>query len=296
MIYPNLHLNNLRNNIMKKTILFALLVLAAFSAGATAQTGDIIYIDGIEWELLDKPLYHNSIIYDKIIKALPKDRGSNTANWDGYTAVWSIKNKHLLLDSVIYTMFNKDTKKYSSHKVAKSTLKNIFKSAGLKPLYASWYNDTMRVAQGKCIYYEHMAFIRNYETELHLKIKNGKVINKTLYHNKILIDGFSINGRFNNDDLIKKHFSVDSNKYPELKGKKVVFSIKDIKVDTEGNIIDYNWVGLNVDKSYAKYQQLKDEIDNMIKTIKPWKTLLINGEVRPEHNFLSLLLNFRENQ
>ena len=41
---------------MKKTILLALLVLSAFSAGATAQTGDIIHIDGAEWQLLGKPL------------------------------------------------------------------------------------------------------------------------------------------------------------------------------------------------------------------------------------------------
>ena len=41
---------------MKKTILLALLMLSSFSAGATAQTGDIIYIDGVEWQLLGKPL------------------------------------------------------------------------------------------------------------------------------------------------------------------------------------------------------------------------------------------------
>lgn len=166
---------------------------------------------------------------------------------------------------------------------------SIFQNAGCEPLVASWYNGTMRVAKGKRIYYEHSGFRRNYETELHLKIENGVVVDSSLYNNKILTDGFAITGRYNDNDLIKKLFPVDPNKYPELKGKKIVVSITNIKVDAEGNLIDCNLevVVPGVDKSYAKFQQLEDEINNMTKAIKPWRTLLINGEVKSENkNFI----------
>jgi hypothetical protein len=267
---------------MKKIILFALLLLSAFSASATAQTGDIIYIDGVEWQLLGKPLCQNSVIYKQVLAALPEERNTSTANWDGYTAVWSIKDNKLVLESV--------------SDLSQDKLTNIFQKAGYEPLVASWYNGTMRVSKGKRIYYEHSGFMRNYETELHLKFKNGEVVDKTLYNNKILADGFTITGRFIEDErMIKELFPVDFSKYPELKGKKIAISITDLKVDAEGKLIDYNLGVHSIDKSYVKYQQLKDEINSMVKAIKTWKTLLINGEIRPEHKTLFFRLDYKEN-
>lgn len=266
--------------IMKKSILLALLLFTAFSAGATAQTGDIIKIDGVEWQLLGKPLAHDSVLYHEILAALPRDRNWSTANWDGYTAIWSIKDNKLVLESV--------------SNLPKETLKSIFKKVGYEPFVASWYNGTMRVAKGKCIFYEHSGFMRNYETELHLKFNNGEVVDKTLYNNKILADGFTIKGRVGYDAYMKRLFPVDINKYPELKGKKIAVSIRDIKVDEEGNIIDYNLEIHHVDKSYDKYQQLIDDVNSMIKAIKTWKTLLINGEVRPEYKSFIFGLDFDE--
>ncbi|MBR5639301.1 MAG: hypothetical protein IKW83_05995 [Muribaculaceae bacterium] len=265
---------------MKKTIMFALLLISTLSAGATGQDGDIIYIDGVEWQLLGKPLCQDSVIYKQVLAALPQDRNWTTANWDGYTAVWSIKDNKLVLESV--------------SNLSQDKLISIFQNTGYEPLVASWYNGTIRVAKGKCIYYVHSGFMRNYEAELHLEIVNGEVVDKTLYNNKILADGFAITGRTNNNDLTKKLFPVDPNKYPELKGVKIVVSIEDIKVDAEGNLIDCNLGVHGVDKSYAKYQQLEDEINNMAKAIKPWRTLLINGEIRPENKNIIFKIDFDE--
>ncbi|MBO4814685.1 MAG: hypothetical protein J5523_06990 [Muribaculaceae bacterium] len=280
---------------MKKTILLTILLLSAFSAGATGQTGDIIYIDGEKWVLLDKPIVHDSVIHHEILAALPEDRTTSTANWDGYTAVWSIKDNKLVLDSVKYRIYHKDNGQNTSHFLSKFSLENIIKNAGYEPFVASWYNGTMRVAKGERIYYEHSGFMRNYETELHLKFEKGEVVDKTLYNNKILVDGFTITGNLIEDmKMIKELFPVNPNEYPELKGKKIGVSIKDIKVDAEGNLIDYILEVHVADKHYAKFQQLEDEINNMVKAIKPWKTLLINGEIRAEYKSIVFGLNFDE--
>ena len=226
---------------------------------------------------------------------MPEDRSTSTANWDGLTAVWSIKDNKLVLDSVKYWIYDIDSGQNTPHFVSDYLLKSIFQNAGYEPLIASWYNGTMRVAKGKRIYYEHSGFMRNYEIELHLRFENGQVVDKTLYNNKILADGFTITGRLNEDNrVIKELFPVDPQKYPELKGKRIVVYIKDIKVDAEGNLIDYKLEVHIANKHYSKFQQLEDEINGMVKAIKTWKTLLINGEIRPEYKSFIFRLDFDE--
>ena len=72
---------------------------------ATGQDGDIIYIDGKQWILLGKPVYADSILSNDLRAALPEERSITTANWDGYTAYWSISQEKLCLDSIKYNLY-----------------------------------------------------------------------------------------------------------------------------------------------------------------------------------------------
>ena len=87
---------------MRRLIFFFTLVFVSLNIYATGQDGDLIYIDGKQWVLLGKPVYADSILAKDLISALPKERSYSTANWDGYTAYWSIQEDKLCLDSLLY--------------------------------------------------------------------------------------------------------------------------------------------------------------------------------------------------
>lgn len=86
---------------MKRFFLFVQFLFLAIAANATAQTPDIIYIDGIRWELLGRPVCANSKLYRHLKAVLPTKRSTSTANWDGFTAYWSIKQDVLYLDNIL---------------------------------------------------------------------------------------------------------------------------------------------------------------------------------------------------
>ena len=76
---------------MKRLIAGVLMFITAMGASATGQSGDMITIDGEQWNLLGKPIDWDSTLYKSLLKVLPEERSINTANWDGYTAYWSIR-------------------------------------------------------------------------------------------------------------------------------------------------------------------------------------------------------------
>ena len=60
---------------MNKKMIFSIVMLwMSLSAYATGQEGDVIYIDGIQWELLGKPVYADSTLSRTLKEALPVAR------------------------------------------------------------------------------------------------------------------------------------------------------------------------------------------------------------------------------
>lgn len=57
------------------------MLFISLSTYATAQEGDVIYIDGVQWILLGKPVYADSVLSRELKEALPKDRGWSTYTW-----------------------------------------------------------------------------------------------------------------------------------------------------------------------------------------------------------------------
>lgn len=81
---------------MMTAILFFLI---PWEGKATGLSGDIIYLQGEEWVLLNKPIYRDSILFNRLMDFLPKNHCITTANWEGYTAYWEVQHSHLYLEA-----------------------------------------------------------------------------------------------------------------------------------------------------------------------------------------------------
>ena len=262
---------------MKVVVTICMFVLA-ISALATGQSGDVITIDGEQWSLLGKPIDWDSLLYHHLKDVLPKDRSINTANWDGYTAYWSIRNDRLYLDRVEVEMYNKETKQSYAENLSEADMRKVFgKYYQQQEIVASWVNHDIRVAKGKTLYYVHSDYFRNLEHEQILTIKQGKVTQRKEYHNRVVVkDGFSFNNMKNGD--FRRRFPLHTQNYPELAGVgRLIISVSKIQLDEKGNLVDCN-VKVRHRDMKGSIEGLAQEMKTLLKQVRPWKTLYINGE------------------
>lgn len=254
----------------KQSLLIALLSLfIALQGKATGQSGDIIYIQGKSWELLNKPIWTDTTLDKRLRAFLPKDRSVSTANWDGYTAFWEIRN-----DSLFLLGISVDMGMDSELKLSKRQLKKIFKTYYVKDkIHASWYNGTLRAAQGELVRYVHSGFNRNLETEQIMTLKQGKVLQSETYHNYKKPGFYFDNVRHE----ISKRFPWEQ--FPEYKGRKLIFQLKDLQVTEEGRFVDCNVQFFGAKPRQEKTKNNNPEIEEAfketLKAIYPWEVLYI---------------------
>ena len=263
---------------MKKVVFIQVLLCFSLFAMATGQAGDVITIDGEHWTLMGKPIDSDSMLYHRIKALLPKDRSINTANWDGYTAYWSIRNDRLYLDRIEVEMYDKETKRLHTENLPEADMRKVFsKYYQQQQIVASWVNHDIRVAKGKTLYYVHSDYFRNLEYEQILTIKQGKVTLRKEYHNRVVVkEGFSLDNI--NQEEIRRRFPLHTQDYPELAGVgRLIISISKIQLDEKGNLLDCNVKVTHRDMK-GSIEGLAQEMKTMLKQIQPWKTLYINGE------------------
>ena len=262
---------------MKRLFIFITLTLMSLTMYATGQEGDIIYIDGEQWELLGKPIYADSVLSRELKKALPKERGINTANWAGYTAYWSIQQEKLYLDSIRYVVYD-SAQKSSTECLPSKAMRRIFKKyASRKRIVATWFNNEIRVAKGKQLYYVHEGYTRNYEHERVISIEQGKVCGTKDYQNYV-VDGFSFDKyRPKNNAELREKFPLHIEQYPELADvKRIVFNIKRARVDAQGNLVECEVKVFRPNDN----PRLAAEMAEVMKAYRPWRVMFINGEYR----------------
>ena len=236
---------------------------------ATGQTGDIIYIDGARWVLLDRPVCSDSALYHGLKAVLPKNRPILSSNWDGFTAYWSIQQDQLYLDSIYIV---------SGERIPSDTALKVFKKYVERGrIVARWLTNEIRVAKGEMIYYQHEGFFRNYKEEQIISIKKGKVTRRKEFHN-FVVDGFSfdkINPK--NKRELQEMFPLHIENYPELVDvKRIVFQIKRARVDAQGNLVECEVIVRKPDDN----PRLAAEMAELLKAYHPWKVSFINGEYR----------------
>ena len=265
---------------MKRLAFLLLLLLASIIASATGQASDIIYIDGQQWRLMGRAVYClDSVRYSKLTALLPEHRSQATSNWDGYLGYWSLDGDLLVLDSVVYDVY--ENKFWRQESLPLEAMREVFgdyyRNGRIEASFVTW--DRMRVAQGQQIYYEHDAWNRYYETEMILKVEQGRVVERTLYHNRVAMEGFNFEDLYDNekDKEFKIGFAPVLRKYPELdKVDRIYFSLSNWYFDTLGNMTDVEVKAFC--RGHEDIQpQLAAEFKHYLKSIRPWKIWYING-------------------
>ena len=268
---------------MKKFLFMFIFALAMTqSVFATAQEGNVIFIDGEEWMLLGEPIMADSVLFQRMKAVLPKDRSWTTANWDGYTSYWSLKQGHLYLDKITVKFFNNETKETLQEEISKKEMEELFKSYMKNGnIEGSMFSGKLRVAKGACISYVHMGFESRFEEEIFFTMDKGKVTERKDYHNKVL-GGADFS---NQNDLaqVKKLFLEQVSGLPEFSEiKRLIFTVKNVKMDAQGHITDCDVIVKQAPEVFA--QKMKD----IIMSIRPWKRLYLYEEyVLPSYNSFS---------
>lgn len=268
----------------------------AMSAFATGQDGDVIIIDGERWSLLAKPISADSALFRRLKAVLPENRTLVTSNWDGYTAHWSIRNERLCLDSITVLLYNEDTRQQWNECLPEADMQHVFGSYRHEgDIVATWVNRDIRAAKGNKVYYVHSYFERNHEYEQILAVKEGMVTGKKAYHNRVVVDGFSLKDTFNEfrykqgekgQQVIKEKLPLHTENYPELAGEtEIFFTVKDIRLDSLGNLVDCRVKATIGRRTRQDSEGLAQEMKQLMKNIHPWKTLFINGEYLPEDRY-----------
>ena len=226
-----------------------------------------------------RPADADSLLSDALAKSLPQDRCKSTANWGGYVGYWSVCGDMLVLDSV--RIENLKDGECVGATLPKSFIQQVFKAYEDKGIVmARWYSGTLRLACGKMIRYVHAGWDRNYETEMELTVRNGRVVDSIEYHNRIVCEGLDLESlSVQGWDSLQQGFRPILKKYPQLQGKeRIYFMVSDFTVDTQGNLIDIAKVVCHAQLDDELAQQLALEFKHYLMSIRPWKVLYINGK------------------
>ena len=262
---------------MKRLLLFFTLAFVSMTMYATGQDGDIICIDGVEWNLLGKYVYADKELARELREALPKERGWSSSNYSGYTAYWSIQNEHLCLDSILYEVYEFPTLSRAERLPSETILRIFKKYTDGKHIIASWVDGDIRMAKGKKLYDENIGYQRNYKNERIITIDHGRVCGMKDYKNYV-DDGFSFdNFHPENNEELHKMFPLHIDQYPELADvKQIVFSIGKARVDEQGHLVECE---VKVRKP-GDNPRLAAEMAEAMKAYHPWRVFYINGEYR----------------
>ena len=268
---------------MKENHLFILVLFLFMSVQirATALSCDIIYIDGEEWYLMAKPLTFDHQLRDRIDDFLPENRCRTTADPMGYTVFWEVVDDYLYLLRIEACVYDKATKQ-------DSTL--VYSADDLKPIIGSYYQNgricarwvstekDIAVGQGDMIWWSTALFYRNMEAERLLKIEQGKVTQSPTYHN-YWREGMSLKEI---QEIACRRFPW--REYPEYRGHKLHFSMKDFQVDSIGRVVDFEVYMIRDNtakqeiKDTTRYRSLAESYKEVLKAIYPWSIAYCNGK------------------
>ena len=273
----------MRNNIFTRLACCLFLLSLPLMARATGQVADDVIINGEEWNLLASPLSYNDPIYKRIDAFLPKDRGGNTANWNGFIGCWEIVDSCLYLKEIVVDMW--DENKRESYEL-------VFNADTLKPIlgeyhtehgiYARWFSKKdLIIGRGKLVTYIHGGYLRNYEEELVVTVENGRITHQEHWHNKILIEGWS----WSESDFSKtgreiiKQFPLDQ--FPELATERIIVHLKNISLTPDGHFEDCDatltWIDTKQGEEGPNHPIIVALKETMRK-MYPWEVIYLHGK------------------
>lgn len=238
------------------------------TASATGQEGERIVWGGKEYEMLTCPLYNNPDM-ENWHERMEKEWQS-TALYRGYVGHWSIENGFLCLDHIVT---GKEQKIYPKE------IPELKKYCKGNQAVATWFSDTLRVVSGEMIFYEHGGFLRHYEHEDFIVVKQGKVVSVKRSENKVLIKGMVNNGREKEYVEYAKKLGAELHKrYPEMSGR-ILFQIQYTAFDQNNMPTDVDLKFLKNEPSNQQMaHELKEELSKYILSNGLIPLYLINGK------------------
>ena len=157
-------------------IFVSLLLFHSLSWG-TGQEGDVLILDGEEWEMLCAPLEHlDFLTYESLEKACDWEMLS-TANYRGHVAYWYVSDGKLYLEKVV--TYDNGPKECDYNVILK--ILDRYNDNG--KICAQWMTRDIIVGRGKTVRYDHAGFNRDYEEEIVVSVTNGQAFLSQVYHN-----------------------------------------------------------------------------------------------------------------
>lgn len=145
---------------------------------ATAQIPEFIDFEGQRQPMLTTPLDSYFEQSGGSIDFYEIKSGRSTANRRGYIGVWRLEGDQLQLLS----LHEERHGKYGPLG-AKIPLTLLFESAAT-PRHAHWFSGIIRIPQGQRVTPVHGGFLQDYEKEVYLTIKRGKLTARRIKDNR----------------------------------------------------------------------------------------------------------------
>jgi hypothetical protein len=135
----------------------------------TAQIGDRIFIDNIEYSLACEPL--SSYLYDNKIEKL--FTAISTSCYRGYYATWKIDDNKIYLLNIESTWSLKRNNQIEIEEHV-SAMEKLF--PGQTEVFVYWVNGRLKINSGELIEYVHIGYESVYESDIYLWFENGVLI------------------------------------------------------------------------------------------------------------------------
>jgi hypothetical protein len=156
---------------VKKHIVFIVLLMQGFCLFATEQMPDILIYNGKEYALTVNPM---ETYFYRFPEKRPRPSVWSSGLWRGYIATFEIiQNELWLIDIKIYGSESIDGK-FTSRYV--SIIDDFLE--GQEKMKIDWFNGLLVLPQGKIVNYVHMGYGSTYEYYKLIIIENGNYINE----------------------------------------------------------------------------------------------------------------------
>jgi hypothetical protein len=154
-------------------VFVSIVTLLSVFAFATAQEGDILFVDG-KYFIHTNPL---KPFLDKSPARVPKSDVTSSANWRGYVATWRVKDDRLILTdiSILHAVTKSGQSGFSTE--PRSVMADVFPSQ--KEVLAEWFTGHVIIPDGKLVNYVHMGYASTYEKYIILRVERGLVTRKS---------------------------------------------------------------------------------------------------------------------
>ena len=264
------------------------LLLLPLMARATGQTADRVVINGEEWCLLASPLYNDSLISNRIDKILPnaKDRSCSTGNWDGFVGYWEIVDSCLYLKKVVVDMWNEHKRESYELVYDADTLRTVLEEYYTEHgILAGWFSrEKLIIGRGELVTYVHGAFYRNHEEELVVTVENGRITHQEHWHNKKVMEGWSLSegGLTKTGIQIRDSFPYDQ--FPELDTVLVIVHVSNVSLTPDGHFEDcdasFFWKHDNGEKEWIDdpNHPIVVALKETMRKMYPWEVIYLHGK------------------